>query len=116
MPTTPTLAGLSRARTRRDSRPRPLRDRQRCDRSLGDAAAARRLRELIAAVSDDGGLIRADPALLDGAAQLALEHGISVYDAAYVAAARAARARLVSCDVADLVSRRLAVLPAQANV
>jgi predicted nucleic acid-binding protein len=82
----------------------------------GDAAAARRLRELIAAVSDDGGLIRADPALLDGAAQLALEHGISVYDAAYVAAARAARARLVSCDVADLVSRRLAVLPAQANV
>ena len=82
----------------------------------GDAAAARRLRELIAAVSDDGGLIRADPALLDGAAQLALEHGISVYDAGYVAAARAARARLVSCDVADLVSRQLAVLPAQANV
>ncbi|MGD1051108.1 MAG: PIN domain-containing protein [Solirubrobacteraceae bacterium] len=82
----------------------------------GDAAAARRLRELIAAVSDDGGLIRADPALLDNAARIALEHGISVYDAAYVAAARAARARLVSCDAADLVSRQLAVLPSQANV
>jgi predicted nucleic acid-binding protein len=82
----------------------------------GDAAAARRLRELIAAVSDDGGLIRADPALLDNAARIALEHGISVYDAAYVAAARAARARLVSCDAADLVSRQLAVLPSQAKV
>jgi predicted nucleic acid-binding protein len=81
-----------------------------------DAMAACRLRELIAAVSDDGGLIRADPALLDAAAQLALEHGISVCDAAYVAAARAARACLVSCDVADLVSRGLAVLPSQANV
>jgi predicted nucleic acid-binding protein len=81
-----------------------------------DAAAARRLADLIAAVADDGGLVRAGPALLDAAAQLALEHGISVYDAAYVAAARAARARLVSCDFADLVSRDLAVLPSQANV
>jgi predicted nucleic acid-binding protein len=81
----------------------------------GDAAAARRLRERIAAVADDGGLVRADTALLEAAAALALEHGISVYDAAYLAAARAARARLVSCDVADLVSRDLAVLPSQAN-
>jgi predicted nucleic acid-binding protein len=80
-----------------------------------DAMAARRLRELIAAVADDGGLIRADPALLDTAAQLALEHGISARDAAYVAAARVARASLVSCDVAHLVSRGLAVLPSQAK-
>ncbi len=80
-----------------------------------DAFAARRLRELVAALSEDGGLIRADPALLDTAAGLALEHGISVYDAAYVAAARVARARLVSCDVAHLVSRGLAALPSQAN-
>jgi predicted nucleic acid-binding protein len=81
----------------------------------GDAAAARRLRERIAAVADDGGLVRADTALLAAAAALALEHGISVYDAAYLAAARAARARLVSCDVADLVLRDLAVLPSQAS-
>jgi predicted nucleic acid-binding protein len=81
-----------------------------------DAAAACRLRELVAAVAEDGGLVRADPALLDAASQLALEHSISVYDAAYVAAARAARIRLVSCDVAHLVSRDLAVLPSQANV
>jgi predicted nucleic acid-binding protein len=79
-----------------------------------DVAAARRLRGLIAAVSDDGGLVRADPALLEAATELALTHGISAYDAAYVAAASAARATLVSTDARDLVARGLARLPADA--
>ena len=79
-----------------------------------DVAAARRLRGLIAAVSDDGGLVRADPALLEAATELALSHGISAYDAAYVAAASAARATLVSTDARDLVARGLARLPADA--
>jgi predicted nucleic acid-binding protein len=79
-----------------------------------DVAAACRLRGLIAAVSDDGGLVRADPALLEAATELAITHGISAYDAAYVAAASAAQATLVSTDVRDLVARGLARLPADA--
>jgi predicted nucleic acid-binding protein len=79
-----------------------------------DTAAARRLRALIAAVASDGGLVRSDPALLESAAELALAHELSVYDAAYLAAARATGAELVSCDVRDLVSRSLARLPAAA--
>jgi predicted nucleic acid-binding protein len=80
----------------------------------GDLAAARRLAALIAAVGDDGGLVRADSELLESAAALAHEHGISVYDAAYVAAAAAARAELVSCDLRDLLERGLARRPADA--
>ncbi|MGA2471748.1 MAG: PIN domain-containing protein [Solirubrobacteraceae bacterium] len=79
-----------------------------------DAAAARRLRGLIAAVAGDGGLVRADSELLEAAAELAPQHGISAYAAAYVAAAGACGAQLVSCDVRDLVSRGLALLPADA--
>jgi predicted nucleic acid-binding protein len=79
-----------------------------------DPAAAARLRGLIAAVADDGGLVRADPPLLQAAASLALEHEISAYDAAYLAAATATGSQLVSCDVRDLVSRDLARLPADA--
>jgi predicted nucleic acid-binding protein len=79
-----------------------------------DIAAARRLGGLIAAVADDGGLHRVEPSLLEAAAQLAQAHGISIYDAAYVAAAKAARAPLVSCDVRDIVARGLGRLPAAA--
>ena len=79
-----------------------------------DHSAARRLCGLIAAVAGDGGMIRAEPSLLEAAADLALTHGLSAYDAAYVAAAAAAGARLVSCDVRDLVSRGLAELPGDA--
>lgn len=79
-----------------------------------DLLAAYRLGERVAAVADDGGLIRADTALLSRAAAVAEEHSISVYDAAYVAAARGWGAQLVSCDVRDLVSRRLARLPGDA--
>jgi predicted nucleic acid-binding protein len=84
-------------------------------RSWRDHSAARRLCARVAAVADDGGLVRADAALLLSAATIAEEHGISVYDAAYVAAARASKSRLVSCDLRDLVSRGLACLPRDAQ-
>lgn len=83
-------------------------------RAWGDASAARRLRGLVAALGDDGGLVRADEALVAGAADLAARHRLSSYDAAYVAAASAIGARLVSCDMRDLVSVGLALSPAEA--
>ena|SRR5580765_177159 len=45
------------------------------------------------------------------AAQVADEHTISVYDAAYVTVAAELGCTLVSCDVRDLVSKGLAILP-----
>jgi predicted nucleic acid-binding protein len=83
-------------------------------RSWHDHAAAHRLRERIAAVADDGGLVRVDASLIAHATTIAEEHGISAYDAAYVAAGRASNGQLVSCDVRDLVSRGLARLPGDA--
>jgi predicted nucleic acid-binding protein len=83
-------------------------------RSWQDHSAAHRLRERIAAVADDGGLIPVDASLIAHATTIAEEHGISAYDAAYVAAARASNGQLVSCDLRDLVSRGLARLPGDA--
>lgn len=83
-------------------------------RSWGDAEAADRLRTKIIAIGEDGGLVRADSALVEAATALAREHTLSAYDAAYVAAARSASCTLVSCDVRDLVSAGLAVLPGDA--
>lgn len=80
-------------------------------RAWRDRSAARRLGQRVAAVADDGGLLRVNGALIADAAAVADEHGISVYDAAYVVAARASGADLVSCDRRDLVSRGLARLP-----
>lgn len=80
-------------------------------RAWRDLSAAHRLRERVAAVADDGGLIRANAVLIANAAAIADEHGISIYDAAYVAAARVSGGELVSCDQRDLVSRGLARLP-----
>jgi predicted nucleic acid-binding protein len=62
-------------------------------------------------IATDGGIVASDNSLLSQAAKLAGRHSISVYDAAYLAAADAGGRRLVSCDVRDLVSRGLAVLP-----
>lgn len=84
-------------------------------RSWRDEGAARRLGSRIAAVADDGGVVRASESLLSLAFGIAAEHGISVYDAAYVAAARESGGTLVSCDVRDLVSRGLACLPGDAT-
>jgi len=49
--------------------------------------------------------------LLDSALRIAGENGLTIYDAAYVAAARRHGMTLVSVDVRDLVSRGLAVTP-----
>jgi predicted nucleic acid-binding protein len=52
-------------------------------------------------------------ALLTRAAELADEHAISVYDAAYVVAARQGERVLVSCDARDLLSNGLALSPGE---
>jgi predicted nucleic acid-binding protein len=81
-------------------------------------AAPRLVGPLLAAlerVADDGGVIASTGALLTRAAELAERHSISVYDAAYVAAAGDGERRLVSCDERDLVSKDLAVLPGDAG-
>jgi predicted nucleic acid-binding protein len=71
------------------------------------------LLEAIDQISSDGGIARSTTALLIRAAQLAEEHTISVYDAAYVAAAAQTGWRLVSCDARDLLSKGLASSPAE---
>ena len=48
---------------------------------------------------------------LSPAAEIAVEHRLTTYDAAYVAAARRFDWRLVSTDVRDLVSKGLAITP-----
>jgi predicted nucleic acid-binding protein len=71
------------------------------------------LLEAIDRISGDGGVIPSTTALLTRAAKLADEHTISIYDAAYVAAADQAGGTLVSCDVRDLVGKGLASSPAR---
>ncbi|HVD41776.1 MAG TPA: type II toxin-antitoxin system VapC family toxin [Solirubrobacterales bacterium] len=57
------------------------------------------------------GLLRIDEGLASDAARLAAEHGLTAYNAAYVAASRRHGWTLVSADIADLVSKGLAVAP-----
>lgn len=59
-------------------------------------------------------VVSVDPDLLTAATEIALEHNLTAYDAAYVGAARLKGWTLVSLDVADLVSPGLAVLPEDA--
>jgi predicted nucleic acid-binding protein len=66
-------------------------------------------------LADDGGVIPSTDTLLTKAAEMAERHTISVYDAAYAAAADEGGHRLISCDERDLVSKDLAALPADAN-
>jgi predicted nucleic acid-binding protein len=73
------------------------------------------LLEVIDRISGDGGVIPSTTTLLSRAAKLADEHTISVYDAAYLAAADQAGATLVSCDIRDLVSKELADSPASVH-
>lgn len=80
--------------------------------------APKTVASLLAAVeriADDGGVIESTAALLERAAALAEQHTISVYDAAYVAAADQADRHLVSCDDRDLVSKALASHPASVH-
>jgi predicted nucleic acid-binding protein len=74
------------------------------------------LLEAVDRIGADGGVVEATGSLLARAADLADQHGISVYDAAYVAAAKEAERILVSCDARDLVSKDLARLPEDARV
>jgi predicted nucleic acid-binding protein len=60
-------------------------------------------------------LVAADADLMESALEIAAEHGITAYDAAYVAAARRHGWTLVSADIADLVSKGLAVAPDAAD-
>ena len=59
----------------------------------------------------EGRIVSAEVDLLDAAVDLATEHGLTTYDAAYVAAARRHGLTLVSTDIRDLVSKGLAVTP-----
>ncbi len=73
---------------------------------------------LLAAVerlADDGGVLLSSDTLLTRATEIAERHTISVYDAAYAAAADEGGHRLVSCDERDLVSKGLAALPVSAQ-
>lgn len=55
--------------------------------------------------------LQADTALFEDGIELMAEHGLTAYDAAYVAAARRNGWQLVSLDLRDLVSKGLAVTP-----
>jgi predicted nucleic acid-binding protein len=76
-----------------------------------DLEAADRLAKRIWAIAEFGTLVRVDPQLGTEVAQLTCEHGLSGYDAGYVAAARRLGVTLASCDERDLVRPGLAELP-----
>jgi predicted nucleic acid-binding protein len=57
------------------------------------------------------GIVRVDHGLVEATAEVAIEHGLSGYDAAYVAVARRRGWTLVSTDIRDLVSKGLAITP-----
>jgi predicted nucleic acid-binding protein len=60
-------------------------------------------------------VLAVDRDLLDLALEVAAEHGLTAYDAAYVAAAQRHGWTLVSTDIRDLVSKGLAVTPDAAD-
>ena len=80
----------------------------------GQPRAGRVLSRLIAKRCGEN-LISVDPDLVDSAFEIAAEHRLTAYDAAYVAAARRNGWTLVSTDIADLVSKGLAVAPDAAD-
>lgn len=73
-------------------------------------ADARRLTQLILTLCADR-VAAVDRALLDLTVEIAAEHGISAYGAAYVAASRRTGWQLVSLDFRDLVHKGLAIAP-----
>jgi predicted nucleic acid-binding protein len=80
----------------------------------GEPRAATRILRLVDACCQDR-VLSVDPALLGSALELAADHGLTAYDAAYVAAARRHSWQLVSTDIRDLVSKGLAVTPDAAD-
>lgn len=77
----------------------------------GDPDSAARLAKRVWAIAEDGTLVRVDRALGDEVARLSAEHGLSAYDAGYVAGAHRLGVVLASCDARDLVDPGFAVLP-----
>jgi predicted nucleic acid-binding protein len=76
--------------------------------------AARHLVRTVVTRCEDR-LVAIDEKLAVAAAELAAEHGLTAYDAAYVATARHRGWTLVSTDIRDLVSKGLAVTPDAAD-
>jgi len=76
-------------------------------------AAKELCRTIVVRCADN--LVSVDPDLVDSAVDIAAEHALTAYDAAYVAAARRFDWTLVSVDIADLVSKGLAVAPDAAD-
>lgn len=72
---------------------------------------ARYMSEILFKRCREGALVKADPAMVEMASSVAREEGLTAYDAAYVAAANVNGWTLVSVDIADLVSKGLAVTP-----
>ncbi|MGE5282909.1 MAG: PIN domain-containing protein [Chloroflexota bacterium] len=83
-------------------------------RKKGRYDEAKYIAQLVLARCSDR-VARVDADLLDLSLRIAAEHGLTAYDAAYVAAARLNGWTLVSTDVADLVSKGLAVTPDAAD-
>jgi len=79
-------------------------------RKYGEHEVARRLVQGLFRGSASPPL-RADAALFEDGLDLMSEHGLTAYDAAYVASARRNGWQLVSLDLRDLVSKGLAVTP-----
>ena len=80
----------------------------------GKPDAARALTQVLRRRCKDR-VVSLDAEMLDVTLELAAEHGLSAYDAAYVAAARRTGWQLVSIDMRDLVSKGLAVTPDAAD-
>jgi predicted nucleic acid-binding protein len=76
----------------------------------GDLDGARRIIRLALAACRDR-VLPIDADLVDSTLDVAARHGLTAYDAAYVAAARRHGMTLVSADIRDLVSKGLAVTP-----
>jgi predicted nucleic acid-binding protein len=76
----------------------------------GNAEEASRVNRLLLKSCRDR-VLAVEAELLDSALRIAGEEGLTIYDAAYVAAARHHDMTLVSVDLHDLVSKGLAVTP-----
>jgi predicted nucleic acid-binding protein len=77
---------------------------------MGQPKRAQWLSELVEVRCADR-LVRIDPRLVATTVEVAAEHALTAYDAAYVAVARRNGWQLVSLDTRDLVSKGLAVTP-----
>jgi len=80
----------------------------------GQADEARHLLRFLAQRCGER-IVAIDAGLAESALEVAAEHGLTAYDAAYVATARRHGWTLVSADIADLVSKGLAVAPDAAD-